>query len=109
MRLINKNKGTPFADVGAYVCELTDELDALAKTVSDASVNRPYILADEFCKRNKCLAIRIPGCTLGGIHYNHDNIVTGIEINTDCMNKIYLLNAKELVNKYIGDKIEFAK
>lgn len=59
MRLINKNKGTPFADVGAYVCELTDELDALAKTVSDASVNRHYILADEFCKRNKCLAIRI--------------------------------------------------
>lgn len=53
MRLINKNKGTPFADVGAYVCELTDELDALAKTVSDASVNRHYILADEFCKRNK--------------------------------------------------------
>ena len=48
MRLINKNKGTPFADVGAYVCELTDELDALAKTVSDASVNRHYILADEF-------------------------------------------------------------
>ena len=78
MRLINKNKGTPFADVGAYVCELTDELDALANT-------------------------------LGGIHYNHDNIVTGIEINTDCVNKIYLLNAKELVNKYIGDKIEFEK
>lgn len=26
MRLINKNKGTPFADVGAYVCELTDKL-----------------------------------------------------------------------------------
>ena len=79
------------------------------KAMSDASASRLYILADEFCKRNKCLAIRIPGCTLGGIHYNHDNIVTGIEINTDRMNKIYLLNAKELVNKYIGDKIEFAK
>ena len=80
MRLINKNKGTPFADVGAYACELTDELDALMKAMSDASANRHYILADEFCKRNKCLAIRIPGCTLGGIHYNHDNIVTGIDV-----------------------------
>ena len=109
MRLINKNKGTPFADVCAYACELTDELDALMNAMSYASANRHYILADEFCKSNKCLAIRIPCCTLGGIHYNHDNIVTGIEINTDCMNKIYLLNAKELVNKYIGDKIEFAK
>lgn len=109
MRLINKYKGAPFAGVGAYVCELTDELDALAKTVSDASANRHYILADEFCKRNKCLAIRIPGCTLGGIYCNEDNIITKIDINTDCMNKIYLLNAKELVNKYIGDKIEFAK
>lgn len=27
MRLIKKNKGTPFADVGAYVCELTDEFN----------------------------------------------------------------------------------
>lgn len=109
MRLINKNKGTRFADVGAYVCELTDELDALVKTVSDASANQHYILADEFCKRNKCLAIRIPGCTLGGIHHNEDNIITEININTDCMDEIYLLSAKELVNKYIGDKIEFAK
>lgn len=76
MRLINKNKGTPFADVGAYVCELTDELDALVKAMSDASANRHYILADEFCKRNKCLAIRILGCTLGAIHYNHDKMRT---------------------------------
>ncbi len=59
MRLINKNKGTPFADVGAYVCELTDKLDALVKAMPDASANRHHILADEFCKRNKCLAIRI--------------------------------------------------
>lgn len=109
MRLIDKNKGTPFADVGAYVCELTDELDALVKAMSDASANRHYILADEFCKRNKCLAIRILGCTLGAIHYNHDNIVTGIEINTDCKDEIYLSSVRELVKKYIGVKIEFVK
>ena len=109
MRLINKNKGTPFADVGAYVCELTDELDALVKAMPDASANRHYILADEFCKRNKCLAIRILGCTLGVIHYNHDNIVTEIEINTDCEDEICLSNVSKLVKKYIGDKIEFVK
>lgn len=109
MRLINKNKGTRFADVGAYVCELTDGLDSLTKTKPDTRINRHYVLADEFCKRNKCFAIRIHGCTLGGIHYNHDNIVTGIEINTDCVDEIYLSSVRELVKKYIGDKIEFVK
>ena len=59
MRLINKNKGTPFADVGAYVCELTDGLDAFTKTRPDTRINHHYVLADEFCKRNKCLTIRI--------------------------------------------------
>ena len=30
-RLINKNIGIRFTDIGAYVCEFTNELNALAK------------------------------------------------------------------------------
>lgn len=92
-----------------YTCELTKELDVLAKLPEkhfyDAFCH--YILADDYCKKNKCLAIRVPGGTVGGIWIDENNIITKIVIDTDYVIKTYPDNINELINKFAGETVEF--
>ena len=49
-----------------YYCDLTREIDRLLGLSPD-QYWKHYILADSTMLKDKCLAIRIPGGTVGGI------------------------------------------
>lgn len=66
-----------------------------------------YILADEWCKNQECLAIRVPGGTVGGIYFDNSNVITKIVIDTDYVVKTYPANINELIQKFVGEVIEW--
>lgn len=92
-----------------YRCNLTKELD----DISDISKQHyydmfyHYILADEWCKNQKCLAIRVPGGTVGCIYFDDTNVITKIVIDTDYVVKTYPTNVNELIQKFVGEVIEW--
>jgi hypothetical protein len=92
-----------------YRCDLTNYLDSLAGLSEQTSYNLfyHYILADDHCRKEKCLAIRVPGGTVGGIWIDDNNTITKIEIDTDYVVKSYPDNVNELVQKYIGEIVEY--
>ena len=91
-----------------YVCELTKELDMLAKLTDKEfyDVFYHYIVADNYCKKEKCLAIRVPGGTVGGVWIDDNNAITKIVVDTDYVVKTYPSNVNELIQKFIGTVIE---
>ena len=89
-----------------YNCELTSELDRLAGIDSKFRWKH-YILIDDYCKKQKCLAIRIPGGTLGGIWYDENNIIRKIVVDTKYVVKTYPSDVNEQLKKFVGEKLEF--
>lgn len=89
-----------------FKCELTDELDKLARLSKDG-IYYHYILGDEHCKNKKCLAIRVPGGTVGGLWIDENNVIIKIEIDTNYVIETYPDNVNEVIQKYIGQTIEF--
>lgn len=92
-----------------YRCNLTKELDSLSDISKDHYYNmfHHYILADEYCKEKKCLAIRVHGGTVGGIWIDDNNIITKIEIDTNYVVKTYSSNINEVIQKFIGEVIKW--
>lgn len=45
--------------------------------------------------------------TVGGIHFDDNNIITQIVIDTNYVVKTYPSNIKELIQKYVGEVIEW--
>ena len=93
----------------SYRSDLTKELDELSGISKAEEYERfyHYIVADTFCKRYKCLAIRVPGGTVGGITYDENNIITDIHIVQDYVVKTYPKDIDDIVKKYVGEQIEF--
>ena len=89
-----------------YFSDLTKELDDLAK-FKENSLFKHYILADDYCIKENCLAIRVPGGTVGGIWFNQDNVITKIQIDTNYVVKTYPENVEEIIQKYVGATIDF--
>lgn len=89
-----------------YFSDLTKELDNLAG-FTESTLLKHYILVDDYCKKEKCLAIRVPGGTVGGIWINQESVITKIRIDTDYVVKTYPENVEEIIQKYVGVKIEF--
>ena len=89
-----------------YRCDLTKELDNISGISKQHfhDMFHHYILADNWCKNQKYLAIRVPGGTVGEIHYDEDSIITKIVIDTNYVVKTYPSNVNELVQKYVGEK-----
>lgn len=58
-------------------------------------------------KKQKCLAIRIPGGTLGGIWYDENNIIRKIVVDTKYVVKTYPSDVNEQLKKFVGEKLEF--
>lgn len=92
-----------------YRCDLTKELDDISGISKQHYYDmfHHYILADEWCKNQKCLAIRVPGGTVGGIHFDDNNVITKIVIDTDYVVKTYPKSINELIQKFIGEIIEW--
>lgn len=106
MKMQFKRKSLP----DTYICELTKYLDEVSK-LSDCEYYEfmyHYIVADDLCKKEKCLAIRVPGGTVGWIGIDDNNTIHNIRIDTDYVVKSYPDNVEELVQqKYIGTVIEY--
>lgn len=92
-----------------FRCDLTKELDKLSNISKGHYYDMyyHYILADDYCKKEKCLAIRVPGGTVGGIWINDNNEITKIEIDTNYVVKSYPNDINELIQKYIEEVIEW--
>ena len=92
-----------------YTCKLTKELDSLANLTDKEfyDIFYHYILADEYCKKEKCLAIRVPGGTVGAIWVDDNNVITKIVIDTDYVVKTYPSDINEIMQKFVGEVIEY--
>lgn len=102
-----EEKGFGYALETEYYCDLTRELDCVAGIEGIHKWYKHYILGNDWCKDNKCLAIRIPGGTVGGIRIDDNNIINEIKIDTNYVIKTYPENVNELMKKYIGMEIKF--
>lgn len=93
-----------------YTCDLTKELDEVSGILNNQHYNLfyHYILADKWCREEKCLAIRVPGGTVGGIWIDN-NVITDIIIDRNYVVKTYPKNVNELMKKYIGVVVEYKK
>jgi hypothetical protein len=92
-----------------YRCELTRELDILAKLSEQDSYELfyHYIVSDNWCKKENILAIRVPGGTVGSIYINDNNVITKIVVDTEYVVKTYPNNVNELIQKFVGEVIEY--
>lgn len=92
-----------------YRCELTKELDSISGISKEHYYDKfhHYILVDDYCKNQKCLAIRVPGGTVGGIWIDDNNTITKIVVDTDYVIKTYPDNVNELIHHFIGEVIEW--
>lgn len=91
-----------------FCCDLTKELDEISGISQKQYYNlyHHYILADEWCRENKCLAIRVPGGTVGGVWVDKNNVITKISVDTDYVIKTYPSDVNELMKRYVGEILE---
>lgn len=94
---------------GEYICDLTKELDDMSgisqKNYYD--MFHHYILVDDWCRNEKCFAIRVPGGTVGGVYFDDNNIITKVVVDTNYVVKTYPVNINELIQKFVGEAIEW--
>ena len=90
-----------------YRSNLTRELDELSCISSKhySDLFHHYILANKWCLDNRCLAIRVPGRTVGGIWIDDNNKILKISIDINS-NMNYPDNVNEMMEKYIGEIIK---
>ena len=98
-----------YKKLNEFRCDLTRELDSLSHlTEKDYyHIFYHYILADDLSKKDKCLPVRVPGGTVGGIWFDDNNMITKIVIDTNYVVKTYPDNINELIHKFVGEIIEF--
>ena len=92
-----------------YQCELTKKLDSLVGIGEDFKCKHyhHYILADSGMINDKCLAIRVPGRTVGDICIDDNYIITEIGIGDDYIVKSYPDDVNKILKQFIGQKLEF--
>ena len=102
-----KLKGIEGANLfNEYHCELTDELDKLSGLDDKDSVLHHYVIVDDHSMKNRCLPIRIPGGTVGGVWFNENLTIIKIIIDTNYVVKTYPDDVNEVVQKYVGKVLE---
>ena len=104
MKLINRNEWSK----SEFRCTLTERLDSLSKMNESKYYDLfyHYILVDRIGIEEKCLAIRVPGGTVGGIWIDEHNTITKIHVDTDYVVKTYPNNINELIQRFVGEIIE---
>lgn len=96
-----------------FYCNITKELDLLTgiQTKDNNGFFRHYILSDEWCSKERCLAIRLPGRTVGGVWITEDNVIYKIVVcdydgkeDKDINDKIQKYIGCVIVKDVCGDK-----
>ena len=88
-----------------YECELTKMLDNSAGF--EILRYGHYLMYDEWCKKEKCFPLRVPGRTIGGVWVDENLIITKIQIIEPSCQSGYPENINDSIQKYVGYKIEF--
>lgn len=92
-----------------YFCAITKLLDRESGIdTKDNDYFRHYILADKLQIKNKCLAIRVPGGTVGGIRIDDNGLIKEICVDTNYIIKRYPQNINQILSKYVGERIDMA-
>lgn len=88
-----------------FYCDITKELDLLTgiQTNRNDGFFRHYILFDEWCLKERCLAIRLPGRTVGGVWITDDNVIYKIAV--DNYDGEYDKDINDAMQKYLGHVI----
>lgn len=107
MLLTNKYAGTRYLSLREYYCDLTREIDQILGLSPD-QYWKHYILANDSMIKDKCLTIRIPGGTVGGIWINNENIIVRVFVNPEYyVIEKYPADINEKLAHFVGEKIEF--
>ena len=107
MLLTNRFPNENRSGLQEYYCDLTREIDRLLGLSPD-QYWKHYILADSTMLKVKCLAIRIPGGTVGGIWIDDENIITKVFVDTEYyVIEEYPIDINEKLAHFVGEKIEF--
>lgn len=95
-------------DPDVYVCKLTRRLDELAglDMHKDYDLFYHYVLYDEWDKKHKMLAIRVPGGTVGSATLDDDGDIVSIYIDTDYVIDTYPEDVNERIKEFIGVRIK---
>lgn len=90
-----------------YYCELTKELDEICGYTTNYPRYKHYIY-DTRDLWNNCLAIRVPGKTVGNIRLNKNSVIIQISLSTDLIgdDHCYPINIYKEMEKYIGLIVE---
>lgn len=97
-----------FTGMENYVCELTKELDRLADFLDKEyyDIHHHYILIDKLNMKDKILAIRVPGGTVGDLELNEDFTIKSVKVDTNYVVKTYQKNVNGEIQKFVGMKLE---
>ena len=83
-----------------YYCELTEKLTEILCGTSD--LYRAYVCGTYM---DKTLAIRVPGCTIGYVELNIDNVIVKVTIYDYALNR-FKDNPNETLKQFVGQKLE---
>ena len=90
-----------------YKSDLTIELDKASNMYSKDSTNGHYIVVEDIIHQSdlsnlsdddRCLYMRRPGRTVGGIYFDENRVITHILIDESC----YDFDAKSICDAYVG-------
>lgn len=108
MLLTNRFPNENRSGLQEYYCDLTREMDQIIGISPDQYWKHYVLYADGLMKKDKCLAIRIPGGTVGGIWINDENIIVRVFVNPEYyVIKKYPADINEKLAHFVGEKVEF--
>ena len=106
MKFYNMCEGTVYSTLGQYIGALTKELDKLSGR-QENNYMKHYVVINDLSLSKKCIPIRVPGGTVGGIYIDNDMMICSIDIDTNYVVKTYPDNVNEHMKKFVGEKIEY--
>lgn len=84
-----------------YVCEVTEKLTEILYGASN--LYRAYVCGTY---TDKTMAIRVPGCTVGRIELNGDDIITEVTIYDYALNR-FEGDPNETLKQFVGTKVSY--
>lgn len=86
-----------------WICDITRDLDHMSNLDSNLkSLFKHYITYNRWDLQDHLVAIRVPGGTVGVIHFDDNRIITDLSVETDYVVKTYFRNVNKHLRKYIG-------
>ena len=107
---MNLKEKKDFLNYKEYYCDLTEELGQCAGFDTKKYRHYRHYVADYRGEGNfDCISIRVPGGTVGAIWVDENSVITKIKIDTNYVVKTYSDELNSIIQRYVGEKIEFER